>query len=87
MWVLCKCGLCKFGSRVKCENVNLGQHPLEVPRGRDGLCGHHGGRSLALLVIYIGNLQGVGEDRNQNEGEDTEGGGQEESDGAIARTP
>ena len=21
---MCKCGLCKFGSRVKCENVNLG---------------------------------------------------------------
>ena len=26
-------------------------YTLEVPRGRDGLCGHHGGRSLASLVI------------------------------------
>ena len=29
--MLCKYGLCKFGSRVKCENVNLGQHPFPDP--------------------------------------------------------
>ena len=28
-----------------------GMLTLEVPRGREGLCGHHGGRSLASLVI------------------------------------
>ena len=27
MWVLCKCGFCKFGSGVNVENVNLGQCP------------------------------------------------------------
>ena len=26
MWVLCKCGFCKFGSGVNVENVNLGCH-------------------------------------------------------------
>ena len=42
-------------------------------------------REILGIAGDIGNLQGVGEDRNQNKGEDTEGGGQEESDGAIAR--
>ena len=42
-------------------------------------------REILGIAGDIGNLQGVGEDRNQNEGEDTEGGGQAESDGAIAR--
>ena len=42
-------------------------------------------RKILGIAGDIGNLQGVGEDRNQNEGEDTEGGGQEESDGAISQ--
>ena len=42
-------------------------------------------REILGIAGDIGNLQGVGEDRNQNEGEDTEGGGQEESDGAISQ--
>ena len=37
----------------------VGMLTLEVPRGREGLCGHHGG-----IAGDIGNLQGVGEDRN-----------------------
>ena len=42
-------------------------------------------REILGIAGDISNLQGVGEDRNQNEGEDTEGGGQEESDGAISQ--
>ena len=42
-------------------------------------------RKILGIAGDIGNLQGVGEDRNQNEGEETEGGRQEESDGAISQ--
>ena len=33
MWVLCKCGFCKFGSGVNVENVNLGYHRNMVSYG------------------------------------------------------
>ena len=59
----------------------VGMLTLEVPRGAVW----SSWREILGIAGDIGNLQGVGEDRNQNEGEDTEGGGQEESDGAIAR--
>ena len=77
------------GRVAKWLERGVGMLTLEVPRGQEGLCGHHGGRSLASLVISaICRVWVKIEIRTRPlpRGRGCrEGGGQEESDGAIAR--